>query len=140
MLKKTAFIFLGLGLSLQVQAFDRNQVNYNDFWGTWSIYHSKAACSEVFTFSKPSAFTYTSKQKKASGNFTILSNQNPSLNDVLILKMKNDNKQSGCNGQKIDFTNKNINYVLKWVGPKTAEICTDREAKKCMGVYLMKQN
>lgn len=139
MLKKIAFIALGLGLTIQAQAFDRNQINYNDFWGTWSIFNAKTGCSEVFTFTKPATFTYTSKQKKTSGTFSIVSNNDLKSNDMLILKVKTDNKGLACNGQNLDFANKKINYVLKWIGPKTAEICSDREGKKCTGAYLIKQ-
>lgn len=139
MLKKIAFITLGLGLAIQAQAFDRKQINYNDFWGTWSIYNAKIGCSEVFTFTKPATFSYTSKQKKTSGTFSIISNSDPKSNDLLILKVKSDNRGLSCSGQNINLTDKNVNYVLKWVGPKTAEICSDREAKSCTGVYLMKQ-
>lgn len=139
MLKKMTMLCLGLGFALQAQAFDRNQVNYNDFWGTWSIYNTKTSCSDVFTFTKPANFSYTSKQKKMSGKFSIVSSNNNQLHDLLIIKVKNDNRLLGCNNQNLDFSNKNINYVLKWIGPKTAEICSDREAKKCTGAFLMKQ-
>lgn len=140
MLKKLALVMIGLGCAIQAQAFDKSQVNLeNDFWGTWSVYNAKTQCTEAYQFAKPGNFTYTTKQKKMTGNFAILRNKEANVLDILAMKVKTDNKKAGCSGQVVDYTNADMRLSLKWVSAKTAELCTDREGKQCTGLYLIKQ-
>ena len=139
-MKKIVFAALGLGLAMQVQAFDKSQVNLaNDFWGTWSIYNAKTQCTETYQFTKPQQFTYTTKQKRMTGDFSVLRSNDAKALDILAMKVKVDNKKAGCGGQSIDYTNADIRLSLRWMSAKTAELCTDREGKQCTGLYLIKQ-
>ena len=141
MLKKISVIAFGLGLSLHAQAFDKNQVNLvNDFWGTWSVYNAKTQCTEAYQFAKPAQFTYTTKQKRMTGEFAVVRSTEASQLDILVMKVKNDNKKAGCGGQPVDYSNADIRLSLKWMSAKTAELCTDRDGKQCTGLYLIKQN
>ena len=140
MMKKIVFAVMGLGFALQAQAFDKSQVNLaNDFWGTWSVYNAKTQCTESYQFVKPGQFTYTTKQKRMTGDFAILRSKEAADLDVLAMKVKTDNKKAGCGGQPVDYTNADIRLSLKWSSSKTAELCTDREGKQCTGLYLIKQ-
>lgn len=140
MMKKIVFAVMGLGFALQAQAFDKSQVNLaNDFWGTWSVYNAKTQCTESYQFVKPGQFTYTTKQKRMTGDFAILRSKEAADLDVLAMKVKVDNKKAGCGGQPVDYTNADIRLSLKWSSAKTAELCTDREGKQCTGLYLIKQ-
>ena len=140
MMKKIVFAVMGLGFALQAQAFDKSQVNLaNDFWGTWSVYNAKTQCTESYQFVKPGQFTYTTKQKRMTGDFAILRSKEAADLDVLAMKVKTDNKKAGCGGQPVDYTNADIRLSLKWSSAKTAELCTDREGKQCTGLYLIKQ-
>ena len=56
-----------------------------------------------------------------------------------FFEIKNDNKKAGCAAQSVDYTKVKINLTLKWISARTAELCTDREGKKCTGLYLIKQ-
>lgn len=140
MIKKIAVAVVGFGLALQAQAFDKSQVNLaNDFWGTWTVYNAKTQCTESYQFAKPGQFTYTTKQKKMAGEFAVLRSKEPQNLDVLAMKVKTDNKQAGCGGQAVDYTNADIRLSLKWSSAKTAELCTDAVGKQCTGLYLIKQ-
>ncbi|WP_089604182.1 hypothetical protein [Acinetobacter piscicola] len=139
-MKKIVFAALGLGLAMQAQAFDKSQVNLaNDFWGMWSIYNAKTQCTETYQFTKPQQFTYTTKQKKMTGEFAVLRSNDAKTLDILAMKVKTDNKKAGCGGQPVDYTNADIRLSLRWMSAKTAELCTDREGKQCTGLYLIKQ-
>ncbi len=139
-MKKLAVAIAGLGLAFQVQAIDKNQVNLaNDFWGTWSVYNAKTQCTETYQFTKPGQFSYSTKQKKMTGDFAILRSKEAQELDVLAMKVKTDNKQAGCGGQPVDYTNADIRLSLKWASAKTAELCTDNAGKQCTGLYLIKQ-
>lgn len=139
-MKKIVFAALGLGLAMQVQAFDKSQVNLaNDFWGTWSIFNAKTQCTETYQFTKPQQFTYTTKQKRMTGDFSVLRSKDAKALDILAMKVKVDNKKAGCGGQPVDYTNADIRLSLRWMSAKTAELCTDREGKQCTGLYLIKQ-
>ena len=140
MLKRIAMVVCSFGVTLSAQAFDKTQVNLsNDFWGTWAVYNAKTKCTEAYQFAKPGQFTYTTKQKRMTGDFAILRNQDPKMLDVLSMKVKTDNKKAGCSGQVVDYTNADIALSLKWISAKSAELCTDNEGKQCTGLYLMKQ-
>ena len=140
MMKKIVVAMIGLGLALQAQAFDKNQVNLvNDFFGTWTVYNAKTQCTETYQFVKPEQFSYTTKQKKMTGDFAVLRNKDPKVLDLLTMNIKTDNKKAGCNGQVKDYTSGKVNLTLKWMSAKTVELCTDREAKQCTGLYMIKQ-
>lgn len=140
MLKKIAVVVMSLGCALQAQAFDKNQINLkNDFWGTWSVYNAKSQCTETYQFTKPNQVTYSTKQKKMTGDFAVIRNTDANILDLLTLEIKNDNKKAGCAGQSVDYTKAKISLTLKWISARTAELCTDREGKKCTGLYLIKQ-
>lgn len=141
MLKKLVFLSLGFCLSVQAQAFDKNQMVLDkDFWGTWSIYNAKNKCTETYQFKSPKSFEYTSKQKKMSGNFAI-SRHKTDLNalDILNIRVAKDNKKASCADQTRDYTNQNLSLGLKWVSKTTAQICADVEGKQCSQLYLIKQ-
>ncbi|MCS4298707.1 MULTISPECIES: hypothetical protein [Acinetobacter] len=140
MMKKIVLALLSFGFAMQTQAFDKTQVNLvNDFWGTWTVYNAKAQCTESYQFTQPDQFTYTTKQKRMTGDFAILRNENAQALDVLAMKVKLDNKKAGCGGAPVDYSNTDIRLSLKWISAKTAELCTDREGKQCTGLYLIKQ-
>ncbi|WP_151810998.1 hypothetical protein [Acinetobacter bereziniae] len=140
MMKKTVLALVSLGFALNVQAFDKTQVNLaNEFWGTWTVYNAKTQCTESYQFTKPDQFIYSTKQKRMTGEFAVLRNQNVQALDVLAMKVKADNKKAGCGGEPVDYTDVDVRLSLKWVSAKTAELCTDREGKQCTGLYLIKQ-
>lgn len=131
---------LVIGLLPVVHAADKQKINLeNDFWGTWSVYNAKAQCTETYEFKKPGQFTYTAKQKKLTGEFAVITNADPKMLDVLIMDVKTDNKKSGCSKDIQDYSNAKVNLSLKWVSANTAELCVDREAKQCTGLYMIKQ-
>jgi hypothetical protein len=140
MLKKIVPIVFGVLLSLHVQAFDKAQVNLSkDFWGTWTIINPKTQCTEVYKFTQPDQFTYNAKQKNMTGKFGMLRNSDVKVLDLLVLEVKADNKQAGCAAQATNYTNTTIQLALKWLSPQTAELCNDRDGKKCLGLYITKQ-
>lgn len=137
---KVGLVLITLGLSLNVQAYDKKQVKLDtEFWGKWTIFNAKLQCSETYQFSKPGQVRYSAKQKTMSGDFAILRSPEAHLLDVLAMKIKTDNKQAGCNGEKSDYTNADIRLGLKWISGRTAELCTDDQGKQCTGLYLIKQ-
>lgn len=88
---------IGLGLALQAQAFDKNQVNLvNDFFGTWTVYNAKTQCTETYQFVKPEQFSYTTKQKKMTGDFAVLRNKGVK-NPEVIGKVASQIKQRNAN-------------------------------------------
>ena len=140
MLKKIVLCVLSLGVIGQAQAFDKSQVNLSkDFFGTWTVYSAKTQCTETYQFTQPGQFVYTTKQKRMTGEFAVVRNQDAKILDWLAMDVKTDNKKAGCSGQANDYTGTKINLVLKWISPKTAELCLDREAKQCTGLYQIKQ-
>ncbi|WP_445116944.1 hypothetical protein [Acinetobacter sp. WZC-1] len=141
MFKQIAMVVAGLGLALQVQAFEKTQMNLDkDFWGTWSIYNAKNKCTEVYQFQKPGQFQYSSKQKNMTGRFAVTRNSKDARAlDVLSLKVLQDNKKASCAEAAKDYNNASLNMALKWVSANTAQICTDTEAKSCTSLYLIKQ-
>jgi hypothetical protein len=140
MMKKTVLALVSLGFVLNVQAFDKTQVNLaNEFWGTWTVYNAKTQCTESYQFTKPDQFIYSTKQKQMAGDFAVLRNENAQALDVLAMKVKTDNKKAGCGGEPVDYTDVDVRLSLKWVSAKTAELCTDREGKQCTGLYFIKQ-
>lgn len=140
MMKKILLALVVFVFAIQTQAYDKTQVNLaNDFWGTWTVYNAKAQCTESYQFTQPDQFTYSTKQKRLTGDFAILRNENAQALDVLAMKVKLDNKKAGCGGTPVDYSNTDIRLSLKWISAKTAELCTDREGKQCTGLYLIKQ-
>ncbi|MFV5515043.1 hypothetical protein [Acinetobacter gerneri] len=141
MLKKLAFVTLSLGMAMQAQAFEKSQVNLDkDFWGTWTIFNAQKKCSETYQFKKPGQFQYNSLQKRMSGSFAVMRNNNdPKALDILTLKVTADNKQASCGSVAHDFNNSQLNFTLKWVSAKTAQICQDTAGKQCTSLYLIKQ-
>lgn len=139
-MKRIGLALCVLGLGFNAQAFDKTKLNLDkDFWGVWSVYNAKTQCTETYQFAKPGKFTYTAKQKKLTGDFAIMTNTDPKVLDLLVMNVKNDNKKAGCSKEIQDYTNGKVNLSLKWVSAKTAELCVDREAKQCTGLYLIKQ-
>ncbi|WP_320077593.1 hypothetical protein [Acinetobacter lanii] len=139
-MKKIVMASLGLFLTINAQAFEKSQVNLDkDFWGKWSVFNAKSQCTENYEFKQPGQVTYSSKQKKMSGEFAVLRSKEPQLLDVLAMKIKTDNQQAGCGNEKVNYTDADIRLGLKWVSKKSAELCTDAEAKQCTGLYLIKQ-
>lgn len=140
-MKRIGLVLCLLGLGLNAQAFDKSKLNLEkDFWGTWSVYNGKVQCTETYQFKKPGEFTYIAKQKKLTGEFAVLRNNDSNQLDVLLMDVKTDNKKIGCSQDIQDYTNAKVNLSLKWISAKTAELCVDREAKQCTGLYLIKQN
>jgi hypothetical protein len=141
MFKQVALAGLILGLTSNAIALDKTKVSLDQvFWGTWSVYNSKSKCTEVYSFAKPGKFTYTTRQKTMSGEFAVLRSKSVNELDVLAMKVVNDNKLAGCSGQVNDYTNADIRLSLKWLSPKSAELCTDLEGKACTGLFLNKQS
>lgn len=141
MLKKVILGSILLGFFPATQAANEQKINLKkDFWGTWSVYNAKAQCTETYEFKKPGQFIYTAKQKKLTGDFAIITNSDSKVLDLLVMDVKNDNKKAGCSKEVQDYTGGKVNLSLKWVSAKTAELCVDREAKQCTGLYLIKQN
>lgn len=139
-MKKIVIASLGLFLALNVQAFEKNQVNLEkDFWGKWSVFNSKTQCTENYEFKQPGQLIYSTKQKQMTGEFAVLRSKEPQFLDVLAMKIKTDNQLPGCNGEKVNYTDADIRLSLKWISAKTAELCTDVEAKQCTGLYLIKK-
>lgn len=141
MFKKIGYCTLGLLFAFNAQAFDKNKVNLDKvFWGTWSIYNEKAKCSESYQFSKPDQFSYSSLQKSMTGEFAVLRSNKSTDLDVLMMKVKSDNKAVSCGSAAVDYTKADIRLSLNWLSTKKAELCIDNEAKQCTGLYLIKQN
>lgn len=139
-MKRLGLALCVLALSLNVQAFDKSKLNLEkDFWGTWSIYNAKQQCTETYQFSKPGTFTYTTKQKKLTGDFAVMSSKDPKVLDLLVIDVKTDNKKAGCGDEVQDYTQAKVNLSLKWISAKTAELCVDVEGKQCTGLYMIKQ-
>lgn len=140
MFKQVTLAGLILGLASNALALDKNKVVLDQvFWGNWSVYNAQSKCTETYTFAKPGKFTYTTKQKSMSGEFAVLRSKTATDLDVLAMKVVNDNKKAGCDGQMIDYTNADIRLSLKWISPRSAELCTDQEGKQCTGLYLNKK-
>jgi hypothetical protein len=140
MLRQIVFIACGAFLSLQAQAFDKTQVNLSkDFWGNWTIYNAKTQCTEVYKFSRPGQFTYNAKQKNMTGEFGVIRNSDAKVLDLLVLKVATDNKQPGCAAQATNYSNATIQLGLRWLSPQSAELCSDRDSKQCLGIYMTKQ-
>lgn len=94
MMKKILLTLVVFVFAIQTQAYDKTQVNLaNDFWGTWTVYNAKAQCTESYQFTQPDQFTYSTKQKRLTGDFAILRNENAQALDVLAMKVKLDNKK-----------------------------------------------
>ncbi|WP_180073161.1 hypothetical protein [Acinetobacter sp. YH12075] len=140
MLKKISCFALMSACALSTQAFDKTQIDLQkDFWGTWTVYNAKTKCTESYQFTQPSKVQYTAKQKKMTGEFAVIRNQDPKILDIFAMNVSKDNKKAGCNGQPTDFTKAQIRLSLKWISAKTAELCTDLEGKQCLGLYFIKQ-
>ncbi|MEB3767414.1 hypothetical protein [Acinetobacter sp. MD2] len=141
MLKKLAFAFLCSGLAFQANAVDKAQVDLGQtIWGTWTVYNAQNKCSETYTFKQPNQFAYLSLQKKMSGNFGVVrDSKNVNNLDILTMKVAVDNKKAACAGTAKDMTNQNVAFSLKWISPKTAQICMDATGQKCSSLYLIKQ-
>lgn len=131
---------LGILCTLHAQAFDKTKINLGkDFWGRWAIYNPKTQCTEVYKFSQPGQFSYSAKQKNMSGEFGVLQNSDVNVLDLLVLKVSTDNKLSGCATQPTNYTNATIQLALRWLSPQSAELCNDRDGKKCLGLFMTKQ-
>lgn len=131
---------LGLVFVINAHAFEKSQVNLEkDFWGKWSVFNAKSQCTENYEFKQPGQVTYSTKQKKMTGEFAVLRSKEANQLDVLAMKIKTDNQQAGCSNEKVNYTNADIRLSLKWISAKTAELCTDAEGKQCTGLYLIKQ-
>lgn len=131
MLKKISCFILGSACALSVQAFDKTQVNLQkDFWGTWTVYNAKMQCTESYQFTQPAKVVYTAKQKKMSGEFSVIRTQDPKQLDIFAMSVVSDNKKAGCSGQVSDYSKAQIRLSLKWISAKTAELCTDLEGKQ----------
>ena len=140
MLKQLSCFALASACALSTQAFDKTQVDLKkDFLGTWTVYNTKTKCTESYQFTQPAQVIYSAKQKKMSGEFAIVRNQDPKILDIFAMNVSKDNKKAGCNGQPTDFTKAQIRLSLKWISAKTAELCTDLEGKQCLGLYFIKQ-
>lgn len=140
MLKKISCLVVASSLAFSAQAFNKTQVDLQkDFWGTWSVYNAKTQCTETYKFTQPSTVAYSAKQKKMNGEFAVIRTQDPKQLDVFAMNVVSDNKKAGCGGQVVDYSNTQIRLGLKWISARTAELCTDLEAKQCLGLYLIKQ-
>lgn len=140
MLKKIIWMSVGILMACNVQAFDKKQINpEQDIWGTWTIHNEKLNCSEVYQFSKPGQLTYTSNEKRITGDFAIWRSMLNQDLDLLSVQVKSDNKAASCGGPAIDMTNGKLQLNLKWISATSAELCSDHEAKLCSGLYLIKQ-
>ena len=127
-------------LAFSAQAFNKTQVDLQkDFWATWFVYNAKTQCSETYKFTQPSTVAYSAKQKKMNGEFAVIRTQDPKQLDVFAMNVISDNKKAGCDGKSVDYSNTQIRLGLKWISARTAELCTDLEAKQCLGLYLIKQ-
>lgn len=121
-------------------ALNKTEINLDQqFWGTWSVYNAKNQCTETYQFSKPGKVSYSTQQKKMTGEFAVLRNQEPQRLDVLAMKINTDNQKPGCGGENTNYTNADIRLSLKWISAKSAELCTDVDGKQCTGLYLIKQ-
>lgn len=139
MFKKMILVAVVLVYTTQVMALDKSKISLDQvFWGNWSVYNAQSKCTETYTFTKPGKFTYTTKQKSMSGEFAVLRSKTATDLDVLAMKVVNDNKKAGCGGQVNDYTNADIRLSLKWISPRSAELCTDIEGKKCTGLFFNK--
>lgn len=140
MLKKVVGLVLMSSAALSVQAFDKTQMNLQkDFWGTWSVYNAKTQCTESYQFTQPAQVVYSAKQKKMTGEFSVIRTEDPKQLDVFAMTVNSDNKKAGCSGQTSDYSKSQIRLSLKWISAKTAELCTDLNGKQCLGLYLIKQ-
>ena len=74
-----------------------------------------------------------------SGEFSVIRTQDPKQLDIFAMQVNSDNKKAGCSGQPSDYSKAQIRLSLKWISAKTAELCTDLEGKKCLGLYFIKQ-
>jgi len=74
-----------------------------------------------------------------SGEFSVIRTQDAKQVDIFAKKISSDNKKLGCSGESTDYSKVQIRLGLKWISAKTAELCTDIEAKQCLGLYLIKQ-
>lgn len=139
MIKQLGLGILALGLAVNTYALNKNLVDLDsNFWGSWSVYNSKNKCTETYQFLKPGKLNYIGKQKKMTGEFAVLRSKEDNLLDVLAIKIETDNQKPGCGVEKVNYTNSDIRLSLKWISPKTAELCTDAEGKQCSGLYLIK--
>ena len=140
MLKRLSILSLLLGLTLNVQAFDKKTVDLDkEFWGTWTLYNPKTKCTETFDFNKPGNFTYQINKKQLTGEFAVVRSTTTAGLDVLLMDIATDNQKEGCASDNKDYTNAKIQLALKWQSTKAAEICTDTEAKNCTGLFLTKK-
>lgn len=140
MLKKLSCFALLSSMAWSAQAFDKTQMNLQkDFWGTWSVYNAKTQCTESYVFSQPAQVVYSAKQKKMTGEFSVIRTEDPKQLDVFAMMINTDNKKAGCSGQVTDYSKSQIRLSLKWISAKTAELCTDLDGKQCLGLYLIKQ-
>ena len=141
MLKKICLSVLFIASAFNVQAFDKSKVNLDkEFWGTWSLYNPKTQCTENFEFKKPGNFVYQVNKKRLTGGFAVVRSDLPTHLDILVMDVATDNKLDGCAGDKRDYSKERIQLALKWISPQAAEICTDAEAKNCLGLFLTKKS
>lgn len=140
MLKQISSLVALSTVAFSVQAFEKTQMDLQkDFWGTWSVYNTKTQCTETYKFSQPAKVVYRAKQKKMSGEFSFIRTQDAKQVDIFAMNISSDNKKLGCSGESADYSKVQIRLGLKWISAKTAELCTDIEAKQCLGLYLIKQ-
>ena len=79
----------------KLEAFDKSQVNLSkDFFGTWTVYSAKTQCTETYQFTQPGQFVYTTKQKRMTGEFAVVRNQDAKILDWLAMDVKTDNKKA----------------------------------------------
>lgn len=132
-----------LGLTFQVQAFDKSEVNLDEiFWGTWTIYNAEDKCLETYQFTKPSTFQYLSLQKRMQGDFAVLRNTQE-VADLYILKLRvvTDNQKASCadRAQVSDYRNADLSLALKWITKGAAQLCADIKGNHCSNLYMVKK-
>ena len=140
MFKKISCLALASVCTFSAQAFDKTQMDLQkNFWGTWSVYNAQTKCTETYQFTQPAQVAYSAKQKKMTGEFSVIRTQDPNQIDVFAMSVGADNKKAGCGNQATDYSKAQIRLGLKWISAKTAELCSDLEGKKCLGLYFIKQ-
>lgn len=83
--------------TFSAQAFDKTQMDLQkNFWGTWSVYNAQTKCTETYQFTQPAQVVYSAKQKKMTGEFSVIRTQVPNQIDVFAMSVGEDNKRQAA--------------------------------------------
>ena len=129
-------IFLLLLCVTTAQAFDRNKVNLDNFWGSWSVFNPKTTCTESFQFVQPGKFSYQAQAKQLVGEFALIRTTGNEKLDHLLLEIYEDNVLVGCEEQASNYKGQKSGFYLKLISLISAELCADPDGKNCTGLFL----